>query len=60
MVLSAVVVLLYAMAHSLILLAHVATLNVAMNSSDQALLSLLIGGNFAEIKSTGEMHFLIL
>jgi len=29
-----------------------ATLNVAMNSDDQALLSLLIGGNFAEIKST--------
>jgi hypothetical protein len=27
-------------------------MNVAMNSDDQALLSLLIGGNFAEIKST--------
>ena len=29
-----------------------ATLNVAMNSADQALLTLFISGNFAEIKST--------
>jgi hypothetical protein len=40
------------MVHSFLLFVHVATLNVAMNSDDQALLSLLIGGNFAEIKST--------
>ena len=40
------------MIHSFILFIHIATLNVAMNSRDQALLSLLIGGNFAEIKST--------
>lgn len=46
------VVVAYASVHSLILFVHVATLNVAMNSADQALLSLLIGGNFAEIKST--------
>lgn len=46
------VVLLYATIHTMILFIHLATLNVAMNSSDQALLSLLIGGNFAEIKST--------
>jgi len=52
MVISTIVVLFYAVSHSLILLVHVATLNVAMNSADQALLSLLIGGNFAEIKST--------
>jgi len=52
MVISVAVVLCYAMIHSMILLMHVATLNVAMNSSDQALLSLLIGGNFAEIKTT--------
>ena len=51
-VVSVVVVLVYAAIHSLILFVHVATLNVAMNSHDQALLSLLIGGNFAEIKST--------
>jgi len=49
---SVVVVLVYAAIHTLILFTHVATLNVAMNSHDQALLSLLIGGNFAEIKST--------
>jgi len=55
-IISVVVVLIYAMIHSMILLAHVATLNVAMNSADQALLSLLIGGNFAEIKSTGKMR----
>ena len=52
MVVSVVVVLVYAMVHSFLLFVHVATLNVAMNSADQALLSLLIGGNFAEIKST--------
>jgi hypothetical protein len=49
---SALVVLVYTALHSFLLFVHVATLNVAMNSSDQALLSLLIGGNFAEIKST--------
>lgn len=52
MVVSTVVVLVYAACHTLILFVHVATLNVAMNSSDQALLTLLISGNFAEIKST--------
>jgi hypothetical protein len=49
---SILVVLMYTAGHSLLLFVHVATLNVAMNSDDQALLSLLIGGNFAEIKST--------
>jgi Eukaryotic membrane protein family len=49
---SVVVVLLYAAFHALILFVHVATLNVAMNSADHALLTLLISGNFAEIKST--------
>ena len=49
---SALVVLTYTALHSFLLFVHVATLNVAMNSDDQALLSLLIGGNFAEIKST--------
>ena len=52
MVISTIVVLVYASIHSLFLFVHVATLNVAMNSADSALLSLLIGGNFAEIKST--------
>lgn len=52
MFISTIVVFFYVMIHSLILLLHIATLNVAMNSADQALLSLLIGGNFAEIKST--------
>ena len=49
---SALVVLIYTALHSFLLFVHVATLNVAMNSDDQALLSLLIGGNFAEIKGT--------
>jgi len=49
---SVAVVIVYMMCHSFLLFVHVATLNVAMNSDDQALLSLLIGGNFAEIKST--------
>jgi hypothetical protein len=51
-VVAVVVVLVYAMVHSFLLFVHVATLNVAMNSADQALLTLLISGNFAEIKST--------
>ena len=49
---SVLLVLVYTALHSLLLFVHVATLNVAMNSDDQALLSLMIGGNFAEIKST--------
>lgn len=52
MLVSTLVVLLYTACHSLILFVHVATLNVAINSADQALLTLLISGNFAEIKST--------
>ena len=52
LIVSVVVVLVYVMLHTFLLFIHVATLNVAMNSADQALLSLLIGGNFAEIKST--------
>jgi hypothetical protein len=49
---SILVVLTYTAVHSVLLFVHIATMNVAMNSDDQALLSLLIGGNFAEIKST--------
>lgn len=52
MIVSVVVVWVYAMVHALFLFVHVETLNVAMNSADQALLTLLISGNFAEIKST--------
>jgi hypothetical protein len=52
LIVAVVVVLVYTIVHSFLLFVHVATLNVAMNSDDQALLSLLIGGNFAEIKST--------
>lgn len=52
MIASIIVVLAYATIHSYILFVHAATLNVAMNSEDSALMSLLIGGNFAEIKST--------
>lgn len=49
---SVLVVLVYAALHTIILFIHMATLNVAMNSADQALLTLLISGNYAEIKST--------
>ena len=52
MLISVAVVLLYATCHTLLLFLHVATLNVAMNSADIALLTLFISGNFAEIKST--------
>ncbi|GAX26331.1 hypothetical protein FisN_16Lh170 [Fistulifera solaris] len=52
MVISVMVVWLYASVHSLLLFLHVVTLHVAMNSTDHVLLTLLISGNFAEIKST--------
>jgi hypothetical protein len=52
MLISVLVVLVYSTIHAVILFVHVETLNVAMNSADQALLTLLISGNFAEIKST--------
>jgi hypothetical protein len=42
----------YVTIHSLFLFVHVATLSVAVNSADNALLTILISGNFAEIKST--------
>lgn len=49
---SILVVLCYAAIHALLLFVHAATVNVALNSADAALLSLLVSGNFAEIKST--------
>mmetsp|Transcript_8505 Transcript_8505/g.14096 ORF Transcript_8505/g.14096 Transcript_8505/m.14096 type:complete len:606 (-) Transcript_8505:69-1886(-) len=52
MLVSVTVVMVYAACHTLILFVHVATLNVAINSADHALLTVLISGNFAEIKST--------
>ena len=38
--------------HSFLFFVNVATLNVAINSADQALLTLLISNNFAEIKTS--------
>ena len=52
MLISMIVVGVYVTIHSLFLFVHVATLSVAVNSADNALLTLLISGNFAEIKST--------
>ncbi|KAL7519706.1 hypothetical protein ACHAWX_004457 [Stephanocyclus meneghinianus] len=52
MLVSMIVVGVYVTLHSLFLFVHVATLSVAVNSADNALLTLLISGNFAEIKST--------
>ncbi|KAL7542817.1 hypothetical protein ACHAXR_012140 [Thalassiosira sp. AJA248-18] len=52
MFVSLIVVGIYVTIHSLFLFVHVATLSVAVNSADNALLTLLISGNFAEIKST--------
>ena len=50
--LALIVVIGYASAHSFVLFVHVATLNVAINSADNALLTVLMSNNFAEIKST--------
>jgi hypothetical protein len=52
MPIAALTVCVYAVVHSLVLYMHVATLNVALNSNDQSLLTLLVSGNFAEIKSS--------
>ena len=42
----------YVICHSFLFFVNVATLNVAINSADQALLTLLISNNFAEIKTS--------
>ncbi|KAK1940996.1 Protein TAPT1 [Phytophthora citrophthora] len=42
----------YVVLHSLLLFAQVVTLNVAVNSSNTSLLTLLISNNFAELKSS--------
>ena len=47
MLVSMIVVGVYVTIHSLFLFVHVATLSVAVNSADNALLTLLISGNFA-------------
>jgi hypothetical protein len=52
MLVSMIVVGVYVTIHSLFLFVHVATLSVAVNSADNALLTLLISGNFA-----GKCHF---
>lgn len=41
-----------ALLHSLLLFAQVVTINVAINSSNTSLLTLLISNNFAELKVT--------
>jgi len=51
-VFSTIIVMVYICFHSIVLYLHVATLNVALNSNDQSLLTLLVSGNFAEIKSS--------
>eukprot|EP00804_Cyclotella_cryptica_P004202 CCRYP_014568-RC/>CCRYP_014568-RC protein AED:0.06 eAED:0.06 QI:1249/1/1/1/1/1/2/180/817 len=53
MLVSMIVVGVYVTIHSLFLFVHVATLSVAVNSADNALLTLLISGNFA-----GESQFI--
>lgn len=45
------VAVIYVAIHSVLYFLHIATLTVAINSSDEALLTLLISNNFAEIKS---------
>ncbi|KAG1706382.1 hypothetical protein DVH05_001529 [Phytophthora capsici] len=46
------VAIIYVVLHSLLLFAQVVTLNVAVNSSNTSLLTLLISNNFAELKSS--------
>jgi len=42
----------YVLIHAILLFVHVVTLFVAVNSADQALLTLLISNNFAEMKTS--------
>lgn len=42
----------YIMIHACLFFVNVATINVAVNSADQALLSLLVSNNFSEIRSS--------
>ncbi|RLN27462.1 hypothetical protein BBJ28_00019368 [Nothophytophthora sp. Chile5] len=46
------VAIIYVVLHALLLFAQVVTLNVAVNSSNTSLLTLLISNNFAELKSS--------
>ncbi|KAL4140713.1 hypothetical protein PRNP1_014994 [Phytophthora ramorum] len=46
------VAIIYVVLHSLLLFTQVVTLNVAVNSSNTSLLTLLISNNFAELKSS--------
>ncbi|CAH0514385.1 unnamed protein product [Peronospora belbahrii] len=46
------VAIVYVVLHSMLLFAQVVTLNVAVNSSNTSLLTLLISNNFAELKSS--------
>jgi Eukaryotic membrane protein family len=51
-VVAILVVFVYAALHTVLLLVHITTLNVALNNtSDHTVLTLLISGNFAEVKS---------
>ncbi|KAI9919469.1 hypothetical protein PsorP6_017608 [Peronosclerospora sorghi] len=50
-VLAFLVASLYVVLHALLLLAQVVTLNVAVNSSNSSLLTLLLSNNFAELKT---------
>ena len=50
LVVSLTVVIVYVAVHSMVYFVHVATLTVAINSAEQALITVLILNNFAEIK----------
>ena len=50
LVIDFLVAAIFVMLHSLLLFAQVVTINVAINSSNASLLTLLISNNFAELK----------
>jgi hypothetical protein len=46
------IALVYIQLHACLFFVNVATINVAINSADQALMTLLVSNNFAEIKTS--------
>jgi len=47
----------YALIHAFVILLHVITLNVSINSNDAALLIVLVSSNFAEVKGSAFKRF---
>lgn len=52
-----VISFIYVLVHSVVLIVHIITLNVAINSNDASLMVLLVSNNFVELKSSAFKRF---